>query len=45
MIADATPDEVPRYERDNRSASPRPVREDIDNGRRRSASPGGNGDM
>lgn len=32
-------DEAPRYERDNRSASPRP-REDDDGGRRRSASPG-----
>ncbi|OAR01030.1 hypothetical protein LLEC1_01337 [Akanthomyces lecanii] len=32
-------DEAPRYERDNRSASPRPGRDDIDTGRRRSASP------
>ncbi|OAA66207.1 Nucleotide-binding, alpha-beta plait [Cordyceps fumosorosea ARSEF 2679] len=32
-------DEAPRYERDNRSASPRPSRDEIDTGRRRSASP------
>lgn len=32
-------DEAPRYERDNRSASPRPGRDEIDTGRRRSASP------
>jgi transformer-2 protein len=37
-------DEAPRYERDNRSASPRPVRDDNDGGRRRSVSPGGNAD-
>jgi len=37
-------DETPRYERDNRSASPRPSRDDNDGSRRRSASPGGNGD-
>jgi transformer-2 protein len=38
-------DEAPRYERDNRSASPRPMREDSDGGRRRSVSPGGNADV
>lgn len=32
-------DEAPRYERDNRSASPRPGRDEIDTGRRRSGSP------
>ncbi|KAH8661327.1 hypothetical protein BGZ61DRAFT_300272, partial [Ilyonectria robusta] len=37
-------DEGPRYERDNRSASPRPLRDDNDGGRRRSASPNGNPD-
>lgn len=37
-------DEGPRYERDNRSASPRPLRDENDGGRRRSASPGGNND-
>ncbi|PNY29740.1 RNA-binding protein, partial [Tolypocladium capitatum] len=37
-------DEAPRYERDNRSASPRPIRDDNDGGRRRSASPNGNTD-
>ncbi|KAI9902917.1 hypothetical protein N3K66_002269 [Trichothecium roseum] len=37
-------DEAPRYERDNRSASPRPARDDNDGARRRSASPTGNGD-
>lgn len=37
-------DEAPRYERDNRSASPRPARDDHDGGRRRSASPNGNQD-
>ena len=37
-------DEAPRYERDNRSASPRPARDDNDGARRRSASPAGNGD-
>ncbi|KAK7425439.1 hypothetical protein QQZ08_008118 [Neonectria magnoliae] len=37
-------DEGPRYERDNRSASPRPLRDDNDGGRRRSASPNGNQD-
>jgi len=37
-------DEGPRYERDNRSASPRPVREDNEESRRRSASPNGNPD-
>ncbi|OAQ94491.1 RNA recognition domain-containing protein [Purpureocillium lilacinum] len=37
-------DEPPRYERDNRSASPRPIRDDNDGGRRRSASPNGNAD-
>ncbi|PHH58733.1 hypothetical protein CDD81_4732 [Ophiocordyceps australis] len=36
-------EEAPRYERDNRSASPRPVRDD--DGRRRSASPNGNTDL
>ncbi|KAH7309423.1 hypothetical protein B0I35DRAFT_482199 [Stachybotrys elegans] len=38
-------DEPPRYERDNRSASPRPIRDDNDGGRRRSASPNGNADV
>jgi hypothetical protein len=38
-------DEGPRYERDNRSASPRPVREDNEESRRRSASPNGNPDQ
>ncbi|KJZ75655.1 hypothetical protein HIM_04812 [Hirsutella minnesotensis 3608] len=37
-------DEPPRYERDNRSASPRPMRDDNDGMRRRSASPNGNAD-
>lgn len=37
-------DEAPRYERDNRSASPRPARDNDDGGRRRSASPNGNAD-
>ncbi|KAG7129973.1 putative RNA-binding protein C25G10.01 like [Verticillium longisporum] len=37
-------EETPRYERDNRSASPRPLRDEADGGRRRSASPSGNGD-
>ncbi|KAH7141163.1 hypothetical protein B0J13DRAFT_526414 [Dactylonectria estremocensis] len=37
-------DEGPRYERDNRSASPRPLRDDNDGGRRRSPSPNGNPD-
>lgn len=37
-------DEGPRYERDNRSASPRPLREENDEIRRRSASPNGNPD-
>ncbi|KAL2757146.1 hypothetical protein ACRALDRAFT_1069766 [Sodiomyces alcalophilus JCM 7366] len=37
-------DETHRYERDNRSASPRPLRDDPDGSRRRSASPAGNGD-
>lgn len=37
-------DEAPRYERDNRSASPRPARDNEDGGRRRSASPNGNTD-
>ncbi|KAL6863188.1 hypothetical protein ACO1O0_003432 [Amphichorda felina] len=37
-------DEAPRYERDNRSASPRPARDDNDGPRRRSASPNGNAD-
>lgn len=37
-------DEAPRYERDNRSASPRPLRDEHEGGRRRSASPGGNPD-
>uniref|UniRef100_A0A8H7KB24 Uncharacterized protein n=1 Tax=Bionectria ochroleuca TaxID=29856 RepID=A0A8H7KB24_BIOOC len=32
-------DEAPRYDRDNRSASPRPPRDDNDEPRRRSASP------
>jgi len=32
-------DEAPRYERDNRSASPRPARDDNDGPRRRSISP------
>jgi transformer-2 protein len=44
LTADAITDEAPRYERDNRSASPRPLRDDVDGGRRRSASPSGNGD-
>ncbi|KAI9155290.1 RNA-binding protein [Paramyrothecium foliicola] len=38
-------DEAPRYERDNRSASPRPARDDNDGGRRRSPSPNGNNDL
>lgn len=38
-------DEAPRYERDNRSASPRPVRDDNEGGRRRSPSPNGNADL
>jgi hypothetical protein len=33
----------PRYERDQRSASPRPTRDEAENGRRRSASPGAGG--
>lgn len=37
-------DEAPRYERDNRSASPRPIRDDNEGSRRRSASPNGNPD-
>ncbi|KAK3177762.1 hypothetical protein K4F52_009513 [Lecanicillium sp. MT-2017a] len=37
-------DEAPRYERDNRSASPRPSRDDAETSRRRSASPGPNAD-
>ncbi|KOS17315.1 putative RNA-binding protein [Escovopsis weberi] len=37
-------DEAPRYERDNRSASPRPIRDD-NGSRRRSASPAGNADV
>ncbi|KAK5995830.1 putative RNA-binding protein C25G10.01 [Cladobotryum mycophilum] len=37
-------DEAPRYERDNRSASPRPLRDDTGS-RRRSASPTGNADI
>ncbi|CAG9993738.1 unnamed protein product [Clonostachys byssicola] len=37
-------DEAPRYDRDNRSASPRPPRDDNDEPRRRSASPGGHHD-
>ncbi|PHH84215.1 hypothetical protein CDD83_2304 [Cordyceps sp. RAO-2017] len=37
-------DEPPRYERDNRSASPRPSRDDTDVLRRRSTSPNGNAD-
>lgn len=44
-LTDSRPaDEAPRYERDNRSVSPRPIRDDGDSGRRRSASPAGNGD-
>ncbi|KZZ99352.1 transformer-SR ribonucleoprotein [Moelleriella libera RCEF 2490] len=35
-------DDASRYDRDNRSASPRPIRDDNDGGRRRSASPNGN---
>lgn len=35
-------DDVTRYDRDNRSASPRPTRDETDSGRRRSASPNGN---
>ncbi|KAK8917611.1 putative RNA-binding protein [Metarhizium anisopliae] len=35
-------DDAPRYDRDNRSASPRPTRDENDGGRRRSASPNGN---
>ncbi|KAG5968656.1 hypothetical protein E4U57_005186 [Claviceps arundinis] len=35
-------DEGPRYDRENRSASPRPARDDNDGGRRRSISPNGN---
>ncbi|KAG6037192.1 hypothetical protein E4U41_005262 [Claviceps citrina] len=35
-------DEGPRYDRDNRSASPRPPRDDDGGGRRRSLSPNGN---
>ncbi|KFA62772.1 hypothetical protein S40285_07556 [Stachybotrys chlorohalonatus IBT 40285] len=38
-------DEAPRYERDNRSASPRPLRDDNDAVRRRSLSPNGNADI
>jgi transformer-2 protein len=38
-------DEAPRYERDNRSASPRPVRDDNEGSRRRSPSPNGNNDL
>ncbi|OAQ68282.1 nucleotide-binding, alpha-beta plait [Pochonia chlamydosporia 170] len=34
-------DDAPRYDRDNRSASPRPTRDENDGGRRRSASPNG----
>ncbi|ODA78532.1 hypothetical protein RJ55_05913 [Drechmeria coniospora] len=37
-------DDAPRYERDNRSASPRPAREDHEGTRRRTASPNGNAD-
>ncbi|KAG6004908.1 hypothetical protein E4U21_000635 [Claviceps maximensis] len=37
-------DDGPRYDRDNRSASPRPARDDNDGGRRRSMSPNGNTD-
>jgi hypothetical protein len=37
-------DEAPRYERDQRSASPRQMRDDTDSGRRRSASPATNTD-
>lgn len=37
-------DDGPRYERDNRSASPRPAREDNDEPRRRSISPNGHPD-
>ncbi|KAF4121772.1 transformer-SR ribonucleoprotein [Geosmithia morbida] len=37
-------DDAPRYERDNRSASPRPARDEGDGPRRRSASPNGRGD-
>jgi hypothetical protein len=37
-------DDGPRYERDQRSASPRPMRDDTDGGRRRSASPATNTD-
>ncbi|ROT34814.1 RNA-binding domain-containing protein [Sodiomyces alkalinus F11] len=37
-------DETHRYDRDNRSASPRPLRDEPEGGRRRSASPPGNGD-
>ncbi|KAG6016542.1 hypothetical protein E4U54_001109 [Claviceps lovelessii] len=35
-------DDAPRYDRDNRSASPRPARDDNDGCRRRSISPNGN---
>ncbi|OAA44927.1 Nucleotide-binding, alpha-beta plait [Metarhizium rileyi] len=35
-------EDAPRYDRDNRSASPRPIRDENDVGRRRSASPNGN---
>ena len=37
-------DDGPRYERDQRSASPRPMRDDGPDSRRRSASPNGNAD-
>lgn len=37
-------DEAPRYERDNRSASPRGARDDHEGSRRRSASPNGSND-
>lgn len=40
LTSDRVLDEAPRYERDNRSASPRPLRDDPEGGRRRSASPG-----
>ncbi|KAJ6444198.1 DUF1793-domain-containing protein [Purpureocillium lavendulum] len=43
-VNETVTDEPPRYERDNRSASPRPIRDDNDGGRRRSASPNGNAD-
>ncbi|PFH58172.1 hypothetical protein XA68_14076 [Ophiocordyceps unilateralis] len=44
VAGDRYDDEPPRYDRDNRSASPRPIRDENDGVRRRSASPNGNTD-